>query len=173
MMTPISVAKQNLRNSYKAYTKYKKESVSERKTWLLALAESRAQQELTSNAERRPRKITNTQATAKHIQMILQVGGTRRMYRRINNAVGKRRMQGVTMVLEKTLTGEWVERNTPDGIFKALTKEYHAKYHQTENTPPIRTPLVNMLGYLGTNQRSDQVLQGSFETVPGLQNYSS
>ena len=47
MMTPISAAKQNLRNSYKAYTKYKKESIVKQKTWLLELAESRAQQELT------------------------------------------------------------------------------------------------------------------------------
>ena len=95
------------------------------------------------------------------------------MYRHISNAVGKRRMQGVTMVLEKTTSGEWLERNTPDGIFKALTKEYHAKYHQTENTPPMKMPLVNMLSYLGTNQKSEQVLHGSFETVPGLQTYSS
>ena len=142
---------------------------------MLELAESRAQQELTrktveQSETRRLRKITNTQAMAKHIRMILQVEGTRRMYWRINNAVGKRRMQGVTMVLEKTSSGEWVERNTLDGIFKALTKEYHAKYHQTENTPPMKTPLLNMLGYRGTDQRSDQVLQRSFETVSGLQN---
>ena len=94
MLTSRSEAKQNLRNSYRAYTKYKKESILERKTWLLELAESRAQQELTRktaerSATRRPRKITNTQATAKHIRMILQVEGTRSMYRRINNAVGK------------------------------------------------------------------------------------
>ena len=36
----------------------------------------------------------------------------------------------------------------------------------------MRTPMVNMLGFLGTNRRSDQVLNGNYETVPGLQPYS-
>ena len=76
------------------------------------------------------------------------------------------------MVLEQDTTGNWVERNTPTEIFLALTSEYHKKYHQTKSTPPMRTPMVNMLGFLGTNRRSNQVLEGNYETVPGLQSYS-
>ena len=90
------------------------------------------------------------------------------MYQRINHAVGKQRMKGVTMVLEKNDKGEWKERNTPNDIFRALTKEYHVKYHQTERTPPMTTPMVQMLGYLGTIQCSDQILEVNFEVVPGL-----
>ena len=94
------------------------------------------------------------------------------MYRRIYHAVGKQRMKGVTMVLEQNNEGDWIERNTPHEIFQALTKEYHAKYHQTEKTPPMRTPMVQMLGFLGTNKLSNQILDGHLESVPGLHQYS-
>ena len=32
--------------------------------------------------------------------------------------------------------------------------------------------MVHMLGYLGTNTRSDRILDGQLESVPGLQQYS-
>ena len=82
-------------------------------------------------------------------------------------------MQGVTMVMEQNQNGEWEERNTPNMIFPALQKAYHAKYHQTETTPPMQYPLLHILGYLGTNKRSDSVLEGNFIPVSGMQPYST
>ena len=141
--------------------------------WLLELANERASLEDESRNNRFQRRKNGQQsATAKHIKMILQLEGIRTMYRQIHHAVGKQRMKGVTMVLEKNSTGEWVERNTPQEIFQALTKEYHAKYHQMEQTPPMRNPMVHMLGYLGTNTRSNCILDGQLEYVPGLHQYS-
>ena len=62
------------------------------------------------------------------------------------------------MVLAKNDKGEWIEQHDPSNIFRALINEYKAKYHQTERTPPMTTPLVQYLGYLGMGRHSDNVL---------------
>ena len=49
---------------------------------------------------------------SKQLRVIVQTESMKRMYQRINNAVGKARMTGVTMVLSKDTEGQWVERNT-------------------------------------------------------------
>ena len=145
-------AKEILNICYKEYAEFKRQAGQQRKNWLIELANERASLEDKSRKNRfQCRQDGQQPATAKHIKMILQLEGIRTMYRRIDHAVEKQRMKGVTMVLEKNSMGEWVERNTPQEIFQALTKEYHAKYHQTEQTPPMRNPMVHMLGYLGTN----------------------
>ena len=77
------------------------------------------------------------------------------------------------MVLEQNQNGVWEERNTPNTIFPALQKAYHAKYHQTERTPPMQYPLLQLLGYLGTNKRSDSELDGKFVHVAGMRPYST
>ena len=55
-----------------------------------------------NNSTRRGhKKQGDKHATAKQLQMILQVEGTQAMYRQIHHAEGKQRMKGVTMVLEQ------------------------------------------------------------------------
>ena len=110
--------------------------------------------------------------TVKHVRMIIALEKTRRIFRRIHRTVGKGRQQGVSMVLAKNNKGEWIEQHDPSNIFCALIKEYKAKYHQTERTPPMTTPLVQYLGYLGMGRHSDNVLAGKVGNVPGLQPYS-
>ena len=97
---------------YKEYAKFKGQAGQQRKNWLIELANQRASLEDESRNNRFQHRQNGQQpATAKHIKMILQLEGT--MYCQIHHAVGKQRMKGVTMVLEKNSTGEWVERNTP------------------------------------------------------------
>ena len=105
--------------------------------------------------------------------MLIQQESTRNMFQRINRVVGNNRMQGVNMVLEQNQNGEWEERNTPYTIFPALQTAYHAKYHQTEKTPPMQYPLLQILGYLGTNDCSDAILEGKFVPVTGMRPYST
>ena len=70
--------------------------------WLLELANERASlEDKTKKDHLQRRKYCQQSATAKHIKMILQLKGIRTMYRQIHHAVGKQRMKGVTMVLEK------------------------------------------------------------------------
>ena len=172
MRVTSNQAKEKLNSCYTEYAEFKRQAGQQRKNWLLELANERASLEDKTRKDRfQCRKYGQQSATTKHIKMILQLKGIRIMYRQIHYAVGKQRMKRVTMVLEKNSTGEWVKRNTPQEIFQALTKEYHAKYHQTEQTPPMRNPMVHMLGYLGTNNRSDCILDGQLEYVLGLHQY--
>ena len=46
------------------------------------------------------------------------------MYHRNHQAVGKGRMQGVSMVIAPDEDGNWNERHEPNEIFRALIKEY-------------------------------------------------
>ena len=76
------------------------------------------------------------------------------------------------MVIAPNKDGQWKECHEPDEIFAALIKEYKAKYHQTENTPPMTYPLQHYLGYLGNKQASLEVLDGRLPPIPGIRPYS-
>ena len=130
----LDEVKMNLASRYKEYREYKRNAAAARKTWLLALAESRATHESTQH-------VSPDLATDKHLRMILQAEGTRRLFRRIHSAVGKDRMKGVSMVIAKDKNGQWNEQHEPRDIFSSLIREYKAKYHQTESTPPMTYPL--------------------------------
>ena len=116
-----------LRLSYKAYRDYKKHASSLRKKWLHELAKARATAEGYPNTNTKHDKQDNNEhdkATSKHIRMLIQIESTRLMYRRIHQAVGKGRMQGVSMVIAPDEDGNWNECHKPDEIFRALIKEY-------------------------------------------------
>ena len=93
--------------------------------------------------------------------MLVQVKGTQLLFQRIHHAVGKGRMRGVSMVIAPNKDGQWKECHEPDEIFAALIKEYKAKYHQTENTPPMTLGIwvINKLvmKYLTENSLQFQV----------------
>ena len=131
MQSNQSEAHRKLQDSYQAYREYCKKATHHRQTWLTNLAEARANLETSADDDGK--------VTAKHLRMIIALENTRRIFRRIHRTVGKTRQQGVSMVLVKNNQGEWIEQHEPAEIFWALMKEYKAKYHQTEHTPPMTT----------------------------------
>ena len=115
---------------------------------------------------------TFLQATSKHLKALIHIEATWTLFRRIHSAVGKDRMQGVSMVIAPDHQGVWSERHEPEEIFKALIAEYKAKYHQTETTPPMTYPVVNYLGFLGDSPNCLDVLNGTLPSIPNIHPYS-
>ena len=103
---PLTTIDENLRLSYQQYCNYKKQANRSRKKWLQALVESRATAEGLTKDDSHP-SHEHDKATAKHIWMWVQIKGTRLMYRCIHQAVGKGRMQGVSMVIAPDKAGNW------------------------------------------------------------------
>ena len=76
------------------------------------------------------------------------------------------------MVVAPDQSGVWKEITDPKGITSALIKEYRAKYHQTDNTPPMNTPMKQYLGSFGISEGGSEVLEGNLRNIPCLQPYS-
>ena len=53
------------------------------------------------------------------------------------------------MVQVEDTEGNWIEVSNHRQIVDTLISKYFKKYHQTEQTPPMRALLRPCLGYLG------------------------
>ena len=153
-----------LKKSCRQYKLAKKSAYNTRRKWLHDLAEARSQQEKNTKSD--------DENLAKHIRQIRQVESTRRMFRRIKRSVGKTRMSGVSMIQVPDEYGRWVEVTDHQLMVDALIKEYYAKYHQTEATPPMTYPLRHFLGYLGIGHNAQSVLNGKLPQLPGISPYA-
>ena len=165
-----------LHSSYRKYSEYKRQAAAKQGTWLDEIAEARAQSELREetkhSSRKKPTLKDSKQVTSKCLQMLKAIKSTRKMHRHIIHAVGRKQMAGVSMVITPDASGHWREITDEQGITSALIHEYQAKYHQTDNTPPMNTPMKQNLGPFGTGTGSNEVLDGRPHNIPKLQIYS-
>jgi hypothetical protein len=52
---------------------------------------------------------------------------------------------------------KWSDITEHREMVEALIKEHSSKYHQTENTPPMRFPVQHQLGYLGIGKQANEM----------------
>ncbi|HEY9816174.1 MAG TPA: hypothetical protein V6D20_10315, partial [Candidatus Obscuribacterales bacterium] len=76
------------------------------------------------------------------------------------------------MVLHEDAQGNTVECATKNSIEQACCSTNELKYRQSEDTPFMTPPLQPLLGYLGDQDVVQQILAGTFEPPPGLDQYT-
>lgn len=94
----------------------------------------------------------------------------RMSYRRINYVLGKANACGLTKVQIKE-DGEIIDITEKEEIERVCMEENDPKYHQTENTPCMQSPLFELLGRYGETEFGQQVLDGTFEAPEGTSQY--
>jgi hypothetical protein len=168
------------KRAYKAYRRYWDHSAATRDTWLEDLAKARAAQELRKQAAckgkppgKRKKAKPFSHRTAAQLRTLRATEQSRKFYARIKRAIGKDQLAGISMVIAPDHNGQLVQKTKHSDITAALIQEHHAKYHQTEGTPPMRGPLLHQLGYLGIGKEADDILQGRYTRRPGTDDASA
>ena len=181
---PLETMREKAKEAYKQYRNYWDNCEEARNNWLETLA--RAREDEAAKAAKHGAKLTQSkrnkksraQRTATQLRTMRKEEWSRRFYSRIRRAVGKDVLQGVTMVIAPDEVGPngkvitWKECTAHDDITEALKKTHQAKYHQTEDTPPMTFPLCEQLGYLGIGRHADDILDGKYQPAPGTDRYS-
>ena len=171
------------KEAYTQYRNYWDHCEEARSTWLEQLAKAREEEadrtrRGTGTLRRRRETKTKAQRTATQLRTLKKEEWSRRFFSRIKRAVGKDALQGVTMVIAPEKTDkdgnvtQWKECTAHDDITEALIKTHHAKYHQTEDSPPMTYPVQNQLGYLGIGRHADNILNGEYTPIPGTDKFS-
>jgi hypothetical protein len=69
----------------------------------------------------------------------------------------------VTKVYQTDSEGIRTACETQQTMVKAFFKENDARFSQTEDTPPMQSPLIDDWGYLADTEAAENVLDGSYE----------
>jgi hypothetical protein len=162
--------------AYKAYRRYWDHADVSRDTWLEDLAKARAANEqvkkerLRGKAPRVKRRNAPLSLNGRRLNSVLfaarnQIGLS--SFSRIKYDIGADQHAEILMVLAQDDEGNWQQQTKHEDITKALIKEHKHKYHQTENTPPMKAPIRQQLGYLGIGSEADDILNGRYTPRPG------
>ena len=147
-----------IRDTMKQYKKQKKEAQKLRTTFLQGKAEAMAEE--------------NNTKVEKILKQLLAHEAQRTSARRIKATLGKLSSGSVTKVDVQTAEGRVEEVTTKEGIERACMEENEKKYRQTQNTPCMKEPLLNDLGYLGTTEECEQILRGTYQPPQGTNKYT-
>ena len=175
------------RKAYKEYRVICQSSEASRKTWLMSLAESRAEEASRLKRLRRKtksrKKVGNEEmmqekANANEIRNLIAQERTRKIFSRIRMSVGKENLAALSTIsvpdaINQDGTTVWKEISKHDDIVEALIEEHTTKYHQTEGTPPMSFPVQRQIGYLGIGDAADEILQGQYVRAIGTDDHSA
>ena len=166
-----------MKESIQQYRRIKLTAQSERQQWMNELASTRVR-EMQAETKRRKSLKRKGGKKKKHqiatiVKTIISNERMRDIFRRVQYAVGKQRLRGITAVEAQSHQGGWEQITDHDKISIALAKEYKQKYHQTENTPPMQQPMLSQLGYLGLDHQTKEILEGRYRRQVGNDQYSS
>jgi hypothetical protein len=110
--------------------------------------------------------------TAKELKSLGQIEKQRRQARSIKRMRGKLGTGQVTKVYQTDEDGIKTVCETQATMIKAFFKENDSRFSQTELTPPMQAPLVDDLGYLAETDMAEQVLEGTYEPAPEVDQYA-
>jgi hypothetical protein len=165
--------------AYKAYRRYWTNSEATRDTWLEDLAKARAAHERRKQDACKGRSLPKkksksfAQRTAAQLRVLRSDESSCWFYARISRAIGKDQLAGISMVISPNPAGQLVQRTKHADITAAMIKEHRSKYHQTEGTPPMQGPVLHQLGYLGTGNDAEDILDGQYHRRPGTDDASA
>ena len=80
---------------------------------------------------------------------------------------------GVTKISLLNQQRVWEETTNKQRIEKGCAVENENKYRQTETTPCMNGQLVQDMGYLGNTNSAQQILEGTYDTPPGTNQYTT
>ena len=69
--------------------------------------------------------------------------------------------------------GNLVEKSSKEDVEKACMEENEQRFRQANDTPFMRSPLVEEFGYLGIGPNAEAVLNGTYVPPPGTDKYAA
>jgi hypothetical protein len=98
---------------------------------------------------------------------------TRRMHRRITWTFDDQRKGAIMIVEAPDEHGNMVEYSAREDIERACLQENEQRFRQANDTPFMRSPLVDEFGYLGIGENSRAVLTGEYIPPPNIDKYAA
>lgn len=86
----------------------------------------------------------------------------RSIHRRIKNAMETKRKTQMSMVQTTSPTNQEITCYTKQSIEQACMQEGQRRYSQTFDTPFLRQPMVDLIGYLADTPTAQEILDGTF-----------
>ena len=154
----LQEASDRLRDSYKRYYELKAIAQELRESWLMELAAIKAK-ELGGNQYQ-------------YYNQLITQERQRISSRRMKRVFGKINGGGLTHVTVTDADGTKHEYTEKDDIEEACHRENHAKFSQTNNTPPMMGTLAEELGFDGTSEACRDILCGNYIPPPGTDQYT-
>ena len=106
---------------------------------------------------------------ATHLRNMNKAEAQRRLFQTIKVVEQKLSSGSTSRVIVTTANGGQKELTTKAEIEAAIIEENEKKYHQTEGTSQITSPLLlPLLGKHGEGPAIDQILNGTFNPPPGI-----
>jgi hypothetical protein len=106
------------------------------------------------------------------LKSLIQIEKQRRQARNIKRMRGKLGCGQVTKVYQTEEDGTKTVCETQNSMVRAFFQENDSRFSQTEDTPPMQTPLAEDLGYLAETEKATQVLNGSYEPTFAIDPYA-
>jgi hypothetical protein len=153
-------AREEEKEAYKRYTAFKRNKSREaRDTFLDELAEAIAEEGGTKYES-----VVKSLKTREHM---------RTTHRRIRWVFNTQQQGAITFVEVQDEYGNLVERATKDEVEQACMDENEQRFRQANNTPFMKSPLVDEFGYLGVGENAQSVLAGTYNPSPGINKYAA
>ena len=64
--------------------------------------------------------------------------------------------------IEEFVQGEWIKHSNPTDIERVLQESNIQKYNSTNNTPLMKSPWKERLGYLGETKKAKAIVEGKY-----------
>ena len=103
---------------------------------------------------------------------LLHCENQRRSARRLQSILGKTFGSGLTRVSIQDENGSLQEVTDKQGIESACIESNRVKSMQTEDTPPMTSPLVDDLGFDGTSPACQDILRGTYTPLDNIDKYT-
>jgi hypothetical protein len=115
------------------------------------------------------KEAENDIAAATHLRNMNKAVAQRRLFRTIKVVEQKLSSGSTSRVIVTIANGGQKELTTGSEIEAAIIEENEKKYHQTEGTTQITSPLLlPLLGKHGEGPAINQILNGTFNPPPGI-----
>ena len=158
LQLPLAAIERNIKITMTLHKQQKREAQELRTTFIQGKASAMAEE--------------NNTAVEKILKQLLDHEMQRTSARRIKAAQGKLSGGSVTKIDIEHENGQVEEITTKEGIERACMDENEIKYRQTQNTPCMQEPLLSELGYLGTSEACEKILDGSYQPPRGTNTYT-
>jgi hypothetical protein len=156
--TSLLAAKLASKVTFKAYKAAKKEHIVSRESWLSQLAQSKSQDD--------------GKSADNHAKSLITIEKQRRQARNVKRMNQKMKSFGTSKIIAPNSSGSWVEFTSKEDIEAGCQQENSQRFSQTESTPFMTSPLIDIFGYLAQGPAADSVLDGSFVPPPGTDPYA-
>ena len=155
--TPLDTIHSNIKTAMKQYQLLKSEHSALRDEWIEQLAAAKAE--------------AGNQNSASELHKLRQKEKMRKAYRQIRWCLHHESYTGPITEVTEIVNNTTIHHLNKFSVEQAILKANNRKYRQTNDTPPM-TSLLPILGPFGTSTAAQQILQGTFQIPPHIDNYS-